>query len=246
MLRDLHGVANFRDLGGLPVVGGGRIASGRFFRSESVGAMTESDVEHVVGRLGIGAVLDLRSSGETIDEGRGPLGRKPVIYVNVPMNPAALHLYRDDAFLPGDLTASVYNAFLDEAEGMLPDALHILATLLPRPTVVHCAAGKDRTGLVIALALDLVGVDRTSIIEDYMRSAESVDAVNEMLARSERYRAHMDKVDREFYEVHERAILGFFQHLDVKYAGSAGWARARGLADEVPQRLRAALVEVDR
>jgi protein-tyrosine phosphatase len=241
----LRGVTNFRDLGGLPVVGGGRTRRGRFFRSESVGAMTDEDVEVVVGTLGIGAVLDLRSSGETIDEGRGPLGRKSVIYANVPMNPAALHLFRDESFLPGDLTASVYNAFLDEAAGMLPNVVRMLATLLDVPTVVHCAAGKDRTGLVIALTLDLVGVDRTCVVEDYMASAESVDAVNEMLARSARYRAHMEKVDREFYEVHERAILGFFSHLDAAYGGSAGWATARGLSDDVVRRLRAALVEVD-
>lgn len=242
-MTSFQGVSNFRDLGGLPTTDGGRIRAGRFFRSESVGAMTEDDVEVALSHLGIGAVLDLRSAGETIDEGRGPLGRKPVLYLNVPLNPAALHLFREESFLPGDLTASVYNGFIDQESGMLPRAVRMLGTLLDVPTVVHCAAGKDRTGLVVALTLELVGVDRTSIVEDYMVSAESVDAVNEMLARSDRYREHMTKVDREFYEVHERAILGFFSHLDREYGGGHGWARRRGLSDDDVQRLRAALVE---
>lgn len=226
----LEGIVNLRDVGGLPLEAGGHVRRGVLFRSESLQEASAGDAEALVSGLGIGSVLDLRSAAESIREGRGPLEGAALTYVNIPLNPAALDLVRDPERPSGYLTAQVYRGFAQDPYGSLPRVFALMPELLEQPTLVHCAAGKDRTGLVVAMTLEIAGVSRDAVVEDYLRSAVANDRVNEMLSRSPRYRAHMQKADPEFYEVHEHAIRGYLEWLDSEFGGAAAWAQQRGVS----------------
>jgi protein-tyrosine phosphatase len=236
-----QGLVNLRDLGGLPLLDGGVTRAGVLFRSESLQEATEDDRGILLDQHRITSVVDLRSARETITEGRGPFGTASVTYVNVPLNPAPVDLSLAEGLPPGALTAQVYRAFADDLSGGLPRVFRLLPTLLEDATLVHCAAGKDRTGLVIAMTLEIAGVRREAVIDDYLESAENNHRVNEMLSRSPRYQAHMDKVHPEFYEVHELAITRYLESLDRDYGGVRGWAAARGITDDQLDRISRAM-----
>lgn len=224
------GLVNFRDVGGLPLSSGGRVKKGVLYRSESLQETSEADAAKILNEHGIRAILDLRSARETVDEGRGALGRLALTYVNAPLNPAPVGLEHDPQWPSGELTAHVYRAFLEDPEGELPRALGLLPVLLQTPTLVHCAAGKDRTGLVIAMTLEIVGVEREAVLADYVQSRHANDQVNEMLFRSPRYLAHSRKVNSEFYEVHPHAMRRFLEVVDETYGGVRNWAIERGIS----------------
>lgn len=232
-----QGLVNLRDLGGLPLDGGGQTQSGVLFRSESLQEATEQDAEMLVSGYRIGTIVDLRSARETVTEGRGPLAGASVTYVNVPLNPAPVDLATVTRMQPGELTATVYRAFADDPQGGLRRVFQLLPELLSTPTLIHCAAGKDRTGLVAAMALEIAGVRRDAVIADYLVSESNNHLVNEMLSRSPRYRAHMTKVHPEFYEVHEQAITAYLESLDRDFGGVHGWARSMGISDQHLERI---------
>lgn len=232
-----QGLVNFRDVGGLPLSKGGTTKRGVLFRSESLQEATDEDAQLLLGECAITSVVDLRSARETVTEGRGPLAGASVTYVNVPLNPAPVDLTTASDMRPGELTAQVYRAFADDAAGGLPRVFRLLPHLLETPTLVHCAAGKDRTGLVIAMSLEIAGVERDAVIADYLVSEKNNHRVNDMLSRSPRYRAHMTKVHPEFYEVHEFAITEYLRSLDRDFGGVRGWARSQGIAEEQLDRI---------
>jgi protein-tyrosine phosphatase len=233
----LAGVANFRDVGGLPVTGGGRLRSGRLFRSASLQEATEDDVRVLVAELSIRYVLDLRTAEESVQQGRGLLGRQPVCYLNVPLidvdSPTAP---------PGEIVLAQYLDHLAVDEN-LPLALEVLAAAVAHPTLVHCAAGKDRTGVVSALVELCLGVPAEHVVADYMRTAAAWDAVLAKLRGWPRYAGNMARLPAEIYRVEEHVITGLVTAVEERYGGAREWARQRGVADEALAALRHHLVE---
>jgi hypothetical protein len=246
-VTDLHvpklsGAYNFRDLGGLPTTDGGRIRSGRLFRSDTLQALTDDDVACLVDELGVASVVDLRSPAETVEEGRGPLTSHPrqaITYVNVPLGLAkiAFHEVEPD---PGYLTADMYLQQLGE-DPSVPLALELISVLAARPTVVHCAVGKDRTGVVVALILLLVGVDSETVVKDYMASEANIERMVDRLRGWPRYAGHMGVIPDEFYRVEEKAIRTTLAELGTRHGGAEEWARER-LRPGTVDALRAHLV----
>jgi protein-tyrosine phosphatase len=230
----LTGAFNFRDLGGLPTADGRRIRSGLLFRSDTLQALTEADVAHLVRSLGVMLVMDLRDAGEAIGEGRGLLGDSPLCYVNLPLEPAPTVVAAGHAAPgPGGATLDFYVGHLDPGSPVLPLALQILAVALTRPAVVHCAAGKDRTGLVVALVLSVIGVRREAIVADYMATAQNMPRINERFQGWPRYREHMAAADPELYRVQEHAIQAFLHELEQRHGGARRWASRHGVPDSL-------------
>jgi hypothetical protein len=179
----LTGAFNFRDLGGLPASGGRRTRPGLLFRSDTLQALTEADVAHLIRSLGVMLVMDLRDADEAVEQGRGLLGTSPLCYVNLPLEAAPTAGEAPAAASGGGgrggATLDFYLGHLESASSVLPLALQILAVSLTRPAVVHCAAGKDRTGLVVALVLGIAGVSDEAIVADYMATAQNMPRINE-------------------------------------------------------------------
>ena len=238
----LEGAFNFRDLGGLPARDGRRVRSGVLFRSDTLQALSEQDVERLADDVGIGLVVDLRSGLEAVEEGRGPLASGTSCYLNAPLPDAPVS---DQP--PERQTLLFYLANLDAPASPLPTLLHLVAGVVGRvPTVLHCAAGKDRTGLVTALILRLIDVEEDAIIGDYLRTGENMGRIVERFLGWPRYRAHMERVPAEVYQAHEMTIRGFLDALDTRYGGARGWAAARGVGDDVVDRLARGLLEPPR
>ena len=110
------------------------------------------------------------------------------------------------------------------------------------PVLVHCAAGKDRTGLVIALLLRLLGVRDSEIVADYLRTANNMDRIMQRFLGWPRYREHMARVPAEVYRAQEHTIVGYLEGLDREHGGAHVWAQARGIGEPELTTLRTRLL----
>lgn len=173
---------NFRDYGDYASAAGRRIAGGRLFRSAHHARASAADLDRLAG-LGLAAVVDLRRPGERRDQ---PSRRPPgftgqVIESDHDDGREAPHI----TFLKtAALTVDAGRTFMTQTYRQLPfEPAHLdlftryFAALADAdgPVVIHCAAGKDRTGLLAALTHHLLGVDRDDMIEDYLLTNTAVD-----------------------------------------------------------------------
>lgn len=167
---------NFRDIGGLPTRGGGRVRSNIIFRSEGpAGFVDEHHAE--LSDLGFRSVADLRSAAEREAAPHGWCGPECRM-LDLDMN-TDLRAQGEDMWLSlgRDPTAARAVEVMAHNYGLMPQAFarHLplmVDALLAQdtPMLVHCTAGKDRTGVVVALFLDLLDVPRPVIVEDYRKS----------------------------------------------------------------------------
>lgn len=229
---------NFRDLGGLPTGPGRRTRPGVLFRSDTLQALTDSDVTLLVERLGVEVVIDLRIGPEAVEQGRGPLVTRDVTYLNAPLREAEPN---DEPPARQALLFSLQH--LEAPTSVLSSVIRAAAAFAGRPTVVHCAAGKDRTGLVITLLLALAGVEREAIVADYLASGPNMAAVKARFATWPRYRTHMATVAPEMYMAHESTVRGVLDVLDERFGGAHGWATTRGIDAGLLARLPGLLTE---
>ena len=172
----LEGLDNVRDAGGLPLRDGGRTRFGELLRSASLRYLTDDDVAHLVDVVGLRMVIDLRTAREIDRDGPTAVAARGVETVPLSFIP------EEGTELPetGDDTDPLLRAYLgylvDRTENVV-HAVRLLGRSDAGPTLVHCAAGKDRTGVLLALVLDAVGVEREAVIADYALSAQHVEAM---------------------------------------------------------------------
>lgn len=233
------GAHNFRDLGGLPTDDGGRTRPGLLFRSDTVQELTDADVNVLVRELGLRLLVDLRGAAEVEREGRGLLAGFPVQHANLPLDS------RDERAIPDlavDTLVHHYLGYLAVSSAALVRAFRLLADS-GLPAVVHCAAGKDRTGVTTALLLRAVGVRSDAVAEDYARSAP---AVPQILARLRRLPSYADRIDLLPVEVHAcqaDTMAQFLTAVDEQFGSVGAYLAGAGLEPEVVDRLRERLVE---
>lgn len=234
----LTGASNFRDLGGLPT-GGGMTTWGRVFRSDTLQELTEQDVKVVLDEVGIATVLDLRTSREIRNEGRGPLEEAAIRYVHLPFI-ADLEVQDEvpDA-VERDVLAD-YVHMIDTAGHLIAEAVHTVATSRG-PLVFHCAAGKDRTGILAALIESMVGVPRDVVVGDYALTNQVIKEICERLTRFDTY-TNVKVNDWTHFRCRPEVMEGFLDLLDERHGGAAGWARAMDLDDGDLAALRRSLV----
>jgi protein tyrosine/serine phosphatase len=257
---DLEGAVNARDVGGIPLAGGhGAIASGRLLRSDNLQDLSPADVAHLVDDHGVRAVIDLRTGVEVRLEGPGPLladERVDVIhhslYPEVGEHTDALQAdtivpWQNGVHgvdMPGESpTVRTYFGYLERR----PDSIVAALRLIAAPpeggaALVHCAAGKDRTGLVVALALEVAGAERAAIVADYAVTAERIGAIVQRLAGSPTYAGDMITDDPHRHAPHPESMARILELLDQRHGSPAGWLRDNGLEDEALDALRARLV----
>ncbi|HJQ47148.1 MAG TPA: tyrosine-protein phosphatase [Amycolatopsis sp.] len=234
----LTGAYNFRDLSGLRTDDGHKVRAGALFRSDTLQALTERDVTYLVDSLGVQLIVDLRGGAEAVEQGRGLLAGAAVCYLNAPLRDAPV-----SDLDPAEQTRQFYLQTLTTSGAMLANVVRILAAMAGRSVVLHCAAGKDRTGLVTALVLSLLGVQREEIVRDYLTTQQNMPRIVERFRQWPYYRNHMAAVPPQLYQTDENGIRAFLDHLDKHFNGAQGWARFRGVPDAVLLCLRAGLLE---
>ena len=142
---------------------------------------------------------------------------------------------------PTDLTEH-YSGYVIQAGANVGQALQVLADPDSGPTLVHCAAGKDRTGVVVALALSLVGVTREAVVADYLRSAERADRILARLKATEAYGPSLADVPVDDITPRAASMEGFLDWVDREYGGAYGLAISLGVDEEAIARLGVRLV----
>lgn len=163
---DWPGCLNARDLGGLPTEGGRRIRSGALIRSDSPHWLTEQGCV-ALRSSGVRRILDLRSTEEAELDPSPFVGE--AVYRLVPMIDPDREHERDPA---AQSHAALYVDSLRRNGERIGAGLAVIADAPDGAVLVHCHAGKDRTGIVIALALRLAGVATEVIAADYALSAD--------------------------------------------------------------------------
>jgi protein-tyrosine phosphatase len=138
--------------------------------------------------------------------------------------------------------AHVYLSYITDRPDSIVAALRLIAHT-DGATIVHCAAGKDRTGVVIALALDAVGVPRDVIVDDYARTAERLTPLLARLASSPTYAADISLDDPQRHAPRPDTMRDFFQLLDTDFDGPASWLVAQGWTADDQRALEAKLVD---
>lgn len=243
----LEGNDNARDLGGLPTVDGRTTRRGVLVRSDTLQELTPADVTLLRGRYGLRTVVDLRTPLEAEKEGRGLLAVEPVAYHNLPFVP-------DEVVVPGDPGHELivterreqdrvehYLDYLRRAGGVVAPALRVLARPGAAPAVFHCAAGKDRTGVLAALLLEIAGVRREAVVADYAATNERLHRVAARLRRLPTYAADTSRRSDEDLRSDPQTMRDFLARIDAGHGGAAGWARARGVSEEQLAALRGLL-----
>jgi protein-tyrosine phosphatase len=233
----LDSVLNLRDVGGLPVTGGGSIRPKTLLRSGSLSRLTAADAATLVAEYGLRTVVDLRTPDELATDGPTALARAGVATAHLPLMAdvdEAMAQVRDDADAVRTL-AQAYRAFLDLRGEHLVTAARLVAWTGTGSVLVHCAAGKDRTGVFCALVADTVGVARDAVVHDYAMSNERLEAV---LRRGVGTEYEIDLADIDLYRCPPYVMTALLAELDTDGSG-AGWLRRQGLPEEELERLRA-------
>src|SRR5664280_116778 len=173
-LVPLEGAFNFRDLGGYAGAGGRATRWGRLFRSDTLHELTPGDVD-ALRAMGLATIIDLRTSRELVQTGRGPV------------EPASF------------------------------------------PLVFHCAAGKDRTGVLAALVLDILGVERGVIVADYVITAERMELLMGRYRADPTFAARLAKVPASRFSVEADTMERFLEALHGRFGGARAWAVSVGV-----------------
>jgi protein-tyrosine phosphatase len=250
---DLEGAVNVRDLGGLPTSDGGSIVPGRLLRSENLQELSPGDVARLVDEIGVTTVVDLRSTNEVTVEGPAPLDALPAVrhahhpvlqeFLDVSDTVKAALLTEsieaDRERFPDDPMCGHYLGYLENRPEEVTGALRSIATA-PGAAIVHCAAGKDRTGVVIALALTVAGVEPKAVVADYMATDERLEAIVERLARSKIYAGVTGRPIRA-NAPRAKTMETLLEQLTVRYGGLDSWLAANGFGADDVSRLRAKL-----
>ena len=253
---NFDGVHNFRDYGGYAVIGGGRLKRGILWRSGQHHGATDADLEKIAS-LGLKTVFDLRSSRErTTHPCRRPEGFAAAVYSpEYPTKAHAPHIAA--AQTTRQRTAESTHEGLLRNYGAIcfrPELMAMMRTYFSTladgegPSLVNCMAGKDRTGITVAMLHLATGVHRDDVIEDYVLTNTAGDSEARIAAGAETIRAISGNLDddvlRVLMGVDPAYLEAAFVAVEEKHGSIDGYLReALGVDAALKDRLRAALVE---
>jgi len=133
-----------------------------------------------------------------------------------------------------------YLGYLENRPEEVVGALRSIATA-PGAAIVHCAAGKDRTGVVVALVLTAADVEPEVIVADYMATDERLDAIVERLARSKMYSDGVTSTPVRAHAPRAETMKAFLEQLGTRYGGLDQWLAGHGFGPDEVSQLRAKL-----
>ena len=217
------GCSNVRDLGGLPVGGGGAVRERVLVRADSLTQLDEDGIR-ALDDYGVVRIIDLRAEDETAGLAH-PYARHAV-YRSVPWVDVGRELEHDPSVERG--LADLYRGSLDRNVRPVAAAVRAFLDAPEGPVVVHCAGGKDRTGMLVAVLLETAGVPRDVVVADYAVSATQLGIAEILATLSPEDRARAER----YAWSHPETLTAALEHLDTVYGGAAGYLRdACGLTE---------------
>ena len=224
---------NFRDVA--DGLGDRPLLPGRLFRSAQPYHLTDADLA-VVRRAGIRTAIDLRQPHEQVPPDWTPAVAQGLSVVRLPVADQILpseeekapprHPLADPDTVPEGhrILGAFYRAIVDQADGHLATLVATVAD--GAPVLLHCAAGKDRTGTTVALLLDLIGTDPETIVADYLRTADSLDAVlTQLTGKTAAQRAARKDIPAGISDAPEWAIRDLLRHVREQGGAAAVFRR---------------------
>ena len=235
----LEGAVNFRDLGGYEAADGMQTRWRTLFRADGLGELTEADLS-VLRALGIRTVIDLRSGSE-LERGRFDVEAHPVAFHHFPFIDE-LPDAQDFDRRPG-LLGTQYLEIVRDAGGQILGALDVLAGPEALPAVFHCTAGKDRTGVLSAVVLSLLGVDEPTVVADYALSGAAMLRLRaKLIAKYPEGRETLENID-EVFSADPVQMEQLLDHIAQQYGSVAAYVDGLGAGPGLVGSLRAALLE---
>lgn len=231
----LDGCLNFRDLGGYPTRDGKTVSWGQVYRSDALHLLSARDVARLRDELRLGDVIDLRSTEELQSDGRGLLAQEPIRFHHLPLFDGAA-LARDER----KAAINLADRYFLLAEFAMHPIARVIATLAETtvPAVYHCAAGKDRTGVVSAVVLGLLGVENEIIVADYAMTQENLDEIIERLLATEGYQSMLAALPPDTLHAEPETMLSLLEKVRARYGSMRGYAVAAGVTEATIERLR--------
>jgi protein-tyrosine phosphatase len=227
------------------------VVPGVLLRADNLQSLSARDVRLLVEEQALEVVLDLRTDVEVELEGPGPMTAEIAVRIE------HRSLYPDsggNTDLETDTIKPWGPAHEDESPDEPPVVRAYMSYLRRRPdsvagsvraiaradgaVLVHCAAGKDRTGVVVALALDAAGVDRETIVADYLATSQRIEAIMARLLSSPTYRAELEGHDAQKHAPVPGTMERLLELVDERFGGSAAWLSTHGLGAPDHERLR--------
>jgi protein-tyrosine phosphatase len=235
------------------------VVPGVLLRGDNLQSLSARDVRLLVEREAVELVLDLRTDVEVKLEGPGPMTIEPRVGIehlslypdsggNTDLEVDTISLWprtRDDEALEEPPAVRAYLSYLRRRPDSVVGSIRAIARA-DRAVLVHCAAGKDRTGVVVALALDAVGVDRSAIVGDYLASRERIEEIMARLVSSSTYRAELEGHDPQDHAPIPGTMERFLAIIDERFGGSPAWLSLNGLDGSDLERLRQRLAPANR
>ncbi len=243
-LISLEAVHNFRDLGGYPTDNGQTTKWRTLFRADGLYRLTPQDAQRVID-LGVQTVIDLRTPNEVKTRGTFPVKKFPINFHHLPIIDATWN----DGDTPEiedvvEFLVWAYREMLEHASTKFADAIKLLAEQNVLPAVFHCAAGKDRTGLLAAFILSILGVHEEIISADYGNTADGMKRLIEWakVSQPELADAYANMPAR-FAASDPRAMAVILSDLNTKHGSVQNYLREIGVNENVFTALRAELLD---
>jgi len=238
---EFDGCFNFRDAGGYPTLDGRWVRPQFLYRADGPHALTEHD-ESLLRSLGLRTVLDLRTTEESAERGSYASHVDDVIVYQLPMLDALPDMDDLSRWTNPEAMAARYRDMLDDAAESVAEALAILSDPSAYPALVHCTAGKDRTGILTAILLGVLGVADEAIVADY---ALSEPAMVRLLAymRTQYPEAHarLDEVAPVMFAARPETMQRFLASMRADYGTFDNYAETLDV-DSAAGYIRAALL----
>lgn len=237
-----EGAFNFRDLGGYPTADGRSVKWRTLYRADAVHRLPDEELD-VLAERGVRTIIDLRTADE-VEKGR--LHDEPRGLRHVHLDVLGSTWKPDD--LPADADAGqvlgeLYIAMLTRGTDAFAGALSILAEADDLPAVFHCAAGKDRTGVLAAMVLSLLGVDDRVIVADYAISGTNMDRLVERLQRDRpEALTAMNEQPSAYLAAPPAAMERLLAHIHATHGSWLDYVHSIGVDDDVVDALRSNLL----
>jgi len=244
-VRELDGVHNFRELGAYSLAGGGRIRAGMIYRSGALELMSETDCACIGDELGVRTILDLRHPDEVAHT---PAGHA----LNARVRPLSIFaegrgmdelIAELNGLYGSGPTPGRYLHYLDVGGSRFVEAFGLLAETGTYPLLVHCTAGKDRTGVLLGMLMELLGAGDDDIANEYGLSDASIDRLIAYLRSTGRALEGTDAEIRARLSTPAERMAGFITLMRERFGGTERFLSERGVSVGQVGRIRELLTD---
>ncbi|MBN2239346.1 MAG: tyrosine-protein phosphatase [Dehalococcoidales bacterium] len=246
---ELDFVGNLRDLGGYKTQTGRKVAWGKLFRSSEPKPDNSHDVTLLKETVGISSVLDLRGSNESSQERIALFAEQGIRYQAIPLIAEAVGMGFDDETGVLDRISNLADFYLMvmiNRRGFaerLANALEFIADPENQPVLFHCALGKDRTGILAAALLDILGVGEEDIMHDYHLTSSYMPGFIDDLVQTPHGKEFYDTFPSYMWDAQKESIKSVLAEITNKYGSFRNFLAENGCEPSLFSRLENTLLD---